>query len=180
MNCVSWWGKRRLRGQSADPSLNVLSMLALSSRPEFRPQPAPSGPASPGKQSKHNTESEPNVWPDRDLFAFFGKGSDFWRKDQISRERIRFPGKESDLMGKGSDFWGKIRFLGKGSDFWGKDQIFGERIRFCGGKSLLWSHTDEIIILRLSMKVLIVHFFPDRVPDSLNPVIINLFNRLPY
>ncbi len=73
MNCVSWWGKRRLRGQSADPSLNVLSMSALSSRPEFRPQPAPSGPASPGKyKSNHNTEFESNILPDRDLLAFFG------------------------------------------------------------------------------------------------------------
>jgi hypothetical protein len=98
MNCVSWWGKRRLRGQSADPSLNVLRMSALSSRPEFRPQPTASGPASPGKyMSNHNTESKSNILPARDLFAFFGTGSDFWRKDQISRERIRF-------LGKGSDF----------------------------------------------------------------------------
>jgi hypothetical protein len=114
MNCVSWWGKRRLRGQSGDPSLNVLSMSALSSRPEFRPQPAPSGPASPVKQSNLNTVLNQNQ-----MFCLTG----------ICLHSL------------------------------GKDKIFGEKIR--EGLSCvpsIVSHTAEILILRLSLSVLIVHF----------------------
>ncbi len=150
MNCVSWWGKRRLRGLVTSPEPesegsgwtacpgggregcadNQLTLVWMC----WAHQHSAAGQSSSRSQRhlvQHLLEStsqttilnqnQSNILPERDLLTFFGQGS---------------------------DFWGKI----------------GEELS-CVPTTMV-SYSAEIKILRLSMRVLIVHsFYLGKVPE---------------